>query len=139
MRVAFLLLSVLVIAALAVALWIRFAPSDPARWHVDPLTAPDPATPNFARADRIVALPPAQAAEILASRARAEGAILLAGDAVHATWIARSRLMRYPDYVSLRLIPEGEGTRIVAFSRARFGSGDMGVNAARLARWLPGD
>ena len=29
MRVAFLLLSVLVIAALAVVLWIRFAPSDP--------------------------------------------------------------------------------------------------------------
>lgn len=139
MRLALVLLAVLTVAALAIVLWIRLAPSDPARWHVDPLTTPDPATPNFARVDRIVALPPETLAESIARRARDEGAVLLAGDAIHATWIARSRLMRYPDYVSLRLIPEGEGTRVVAFSRARFGRGDLGVNAARLARWLPSD
>ena len=123
------------------ALWVRIAPSDPARWHVDPRTATDPTTPNFARVDRVVALPPATVAERIAARARAEGAERLAGDDVFATWIARSRLMRYPDYVSIRLIPEstpdGTATRIVALSRARFGYGDGGVNAARLRRWLP--
>lgn len=124
--------------ALALALYVRFAPSDPVRWHVDPQSATDPTTPNFHRVDRVVAAPPSEVAARIAARAGIEGARLLAGDpATHATWIARTPLMRYPDYVSIRLIPEGEGTRIVAFSRARFGSGDQGVNRARLRRWLP--
>ena len=138
-------LMVLVIAAVAAlllalvgfALWVRLAPSDPARWHVDPLTAADPTTPNFARVNRVVATPFETTAATIAARARAEGAMLLEGDAEFSTWIARTALMRYPDYVSIRLIPEGEGTRIVAFSRSRFGYGDRGVNRARLRRWLP--
>lgn len=117
--------------------YVRLAPSDPARWHVDPLTEADPSTPNFARVDRVVAMPPEAVAATIAERARIEGAVLLAGDAEFGTWIARTPVMRYPDYVTIRLLPEGDGTRIVAFSRARFGVGDHGVNRARLRRWLP--
>ena len=117
--------------------YVRYAPSDPARWHVDPLTVVDPSTPNFARVDRVVAMPPEAVAAAIAERARIEGAVLLAGDADFGTWIARTPVMGYPDYVSIRLLPEGQGTRIVAFSRARFGVGDRGVNRARLRRWLP--
>lgn len=138
-------LMVLVIAALAVlllafagfALWVRFAPTDPARWHLDPATAPRPTTPNWAEADRVSQLPPAQIAQSIATRARAEGATRIAGDDRFDTWEARSRLMGYPDYVTIRLTPAGEGTRIQAFSRARYGYGDGGVNSARLRRWLP--
>lgn len=137
MRIAVWTLGALVLLAAALVLWVRLAPSDPARWHVDPLTTPDPATPNFARADRLVALPPTEVAARIRARAAREGAVRLAGDDDHATWIARTRVMRYPDYVSLWLIPEGDGTRIVALSRSRFGNGDGGVNAARLNRWLP--
>ncbi|MCA0202754.1 MAG: DUF1499 domain-containing protein [Proteobacteria bacterium] len=138
---AMTLLALLVVCLIALGLgfaaYVRLAPSDPGRWHVDPLTAPDPTSPNFARIDRLVALPSAEAAALIARRARAEGAVVLAEDGAGTTWIARTALMRYPDYVSIRLIPEGEGTRIVAFSRSRFGYGDRGVNQARLARWLP--
>ncbi|WP_334192563.1 DUF1499 domain-containing protein [Pararhodobacter sp.] len=138
---AMTLLALLVVCLIALGLgfaaYVRLAPSDPERWHVDPLTAPDPTSPNFARIDRLVALPSAEAAALIAGRARAEGAVVLAEDGAGTTWIARTALMRYPDYVSIRLIPEGEGTRIVAFSRSRFGYGDRGVNRARLARWLP--
>ena len=137
MRIALWIAGLLLVLAAAVALWVRLAPSDPARWHVDPATTPDPTTPNFARADRIVALPLPEVAARIAAVATTEGAVRLAGDDTHATWIARSRLMGYPDYISLRLTPEGEGTRIQALSRSRFGYGDQGVNAARLARWLP--
>lgn len=126
----------LVLAALAVVAWVRLAPSDPARWHVDPATTPDPATANFARIDLVLDTPPPVVAARLERIARAEGAVRLAGDAQHATWITRTRLMGYPDYTTLRLTPEGESTRVVALARARFGRGDMGVNAARLARWL---
>ena len=138
---AMTLLALLVVCLIALGLgfaaYVRLAPSDPGRWHVDPLTAPDPTSPNFARIDRLVALPSAEAAALIARRARAEGAVVLAEDGAGTTWIARTALMRYPDYLSIRLIPEGEGTRIVAFSRSRFGYGDRGVNRARLARWLP--
>ena len=130
-------LGLLVLLAAGAVLWVRLAPSDPARWHVDPLTAPDPTTPNFARVDRQVALPMAEVAARITARATAEGAQRLAGDDTFATWIARTPRMRFPDYVSIRLLPDGAGTRIVALSRARFGYGDHGVNAARLRRWLP--
>lgn len=134
----FALLFVCLLAlGLGFAAYVRLAPSDPARWHVDPLTAPDPDSPNFARVDRVVALPPAEVAALIADRARAEGAVVLAQGGTGTTWIARTPIMRYPDYVSIRLIPEDTGTRIVAFSRSRFGFGDRGVNRARLGRWLP--
>lgn len=120
---------------LGLAGWVRFAPTDITRWHVDPITAPDPATPNFARIERLTSLAPAQAAAI-AAQAGAEGAVRLAGDDLFGTWIARTRIMAYPDFVSIRLTPEGAGTEVTAFSRSRFGSGDGGVNAARLARWV---
>lgn len=119
-----------------VMLYIRLAPSDPARWHVDPCAVPDPETPNFARLSTQTALPPMDARARLAEQARAEGATILAQDDTLTTWIARSRLMGYPDYVTIRLDETQGGTRVTALSRARFGRGDMGVNAARLQRWI---
>ena len=130
------LLALVLALALAALLWVRLAPSDPVRWHVDPATVPEPSTPNFARREAIFPLPPAELAARLQALATAEGAERLAGDARHATFIARSRLMRYPDYISVRLEPAPEGTRLIAFSRSRFGHGDMGVNRARLKRWF---
>lgn len=128
------LLALLLAAAL---LWVRLAPSDPARWHADPATTPDPSTPNFARADRLVALPLPQVAAHIAAAARSEGAQILAEGEGLTTWIARTRRLRFPDYVNIHLRPEGDSTRILALSRSRFGYGDRGVNAARLRRWLP--
>lgn len=128
---------VLLLLAAGFAAYVRLAPSDPARWHVDPLTVPDPTSPNFARVDRVIAAPSAEVAATIAARAEAEGARVLDAGGGVTTWIARTPIMGYPDYVSIRLIPEGGGTRIIAFSRSRFGYGDRGVNRARLARWLP--
>ena len=88
--------------------------------------------------DRVLPLSPEALGAEIAERARREGAELLAGDpGEHATWIARTALLAFPDYVSIRLIPEGDGTRIVALSRSRFGYSDRGVNRARLGRWIP--
>ncbi len=137
MKITLLVLALLALFVLSVVLWVRLAPSDPARWHVDPATAPDPATPNFARAERVVALPPHEVRARLDAIAAAEGATVLAEDASGVTYLARTRRMRYPDYVSIRLDDAGDGTtRLQAFSRSRFGRSDMGVNAARLNRWL---
>lgn len=126
----------LAVLAAALALYIRLAPSDPARWHVDPAAAPDPRGRNFARADTVVPGTPEDVAARLAAVAEADGAVLLAGGGAHTTWISRTRLMRYPDYTSIRLEPAAGGTRLVALARSRFGADDWGVNRARLERWL---
>ena len=127
----------LLVAFFVFAIWVRVAPTDAAAWHVDPVTAPDTGRPNMARVDRVVAGAPAEVAQAIAALAEEEGAERIAGDALFGTWMVRTALMRYPDYVSIRLLPEGDGTRVQAFSRSRFGYGDAGVNRARLRRWLP--
>ncbi|MDG4648477.1 DUF1499 domain-containing protein [Roseibacterium sp. SDUM158017] len=142
MRIAILVLAVLAVAVLGAAVLFRLAPMPPERWHADPATATPPGTPNYAlragdSAARIDS-PPTTVAARLAAVAEADGATLIAGDLAqgHATYVARTRLMGFPDAVSIRLSPEGEGTRVEIFSRSRFGQSDLGVNAARVARWI---
>ncbi len=49
--------------------------------------------------------------------------------------VVRSRLMRYPDTVNLRVISLGEGrSSLLLYSRSQIGWSDMGVNRARLER-----
>ncbi|MEO6301328.1 MAG: DUF1499 domain-containing protein, partial [Paracoccaceae bacterium] len=52
------------------------------------------------------------------------------------TWISRSKIMGYPDYITAETKHLGEGTQLDIFSRQRYGNGDFGVNAARLKVWL---
>ena len=126
--------------------YIRLAPSDPARWHEDPRLVARPTSPNF-HLIRMVggdAMPRVYAKSVadLAARvqdvALADGAVLLAGSVKsgHMTFVSRSRLMGYPDYTSVLIEPAGEGAMLLAFARARFGHSDLGVNRARLERWL---
>lgn len=131
-------LTILAVLALGLAAYVRLAPSDPARWHVDPAGAPDPGTPNFARADLVLPGTPEDVAARLAGVAAADGATVLAGGGLHTTWISRSRLMGYPDFTSVRLEPAEGGVRLIALARSRFGQSDLGVNRARLDRWLAG-
>lgn len=134
------------LAAVLLLAWIRFAPSDPARWHEDPRLVTRPNTPNF-HLIRMVggdAMPQVfqMSPEALAARvdevARADGATLIAGSVrgLHMTYLSRTRIMGYPDYTSVLIEPAGEGAMLLAFARSRFGHSDMGVNRARLERWL---
>jgi len=129
---------VLLAALVVYGLWVRLAPSDPARWHVDPLTAPDPGSPNFARLapGEVRAPDPATLArQVQAAMEAMPRTRLLAGSAeeLHMTFITRSRLWGFPDYTSVRILAADGGATLAAFARARFGSEDLGVNAARLA------
>lgn len=135
-NIVLIVLVALGLALVIFGIWVRIAPNDAAYWHVDPATAPDPTSPNFARVDQMTSLAPGQAAAAITTQAQGEGAARIAGDDLFGTWIARTRVMGYPDFVSIRLIPEGSGTRVVAFSRSRFGYSDQGVNRARLRRWM---
>ena len=69
--------------------------------------------------------------------ARGQGAERLVWDpeAGRATYVDRSRVLGFPDYVSVKAVSEGDGARFSAYSRLRFGQDDFGVNRARLEDW----
>lgn len=142
MRRVYNFLGVLLVLAIAGAIWVRLAPSDPADWHVDPQAVTVPAKDNFALiqgGDALrFALPPADLAARVDAVARDwPRTRLLAGSVADGwmTYITRSRWMAFPDYTSVRIVPDGDGARLTVFARSRFGQSDLGVNAARLAAW----
>lgn len=122
--------------------WVNLAPGDPARWHADPVAAAGTGRPNeaFVRPDASPVYPeaPERLLRRLDAVALAEPRTArLAGDPAEGfvTYVQRSRLIGYPDYVSVRAIPEGDGARLAIWSRSRFGYSDLGVNRARVDRW----
>jgi uncharacterized protein (DUF1499 family) len=52
-------------------------------------------------------------------------------------YVQRSWLMRYPDTIVVRFIDlSGGRSSIALYSRSQLGKGDLGVNLARIRRWL---
>ena len=135
-RMGWILLALLVLAT-AGGVWIRVAPSDPSRWHADPAQA---ATGRNAHVARVhLDLPPDRALEAVAAVALAEPrTVLLAGSPAEGmmTFVSRSALWGFPDYITVLASADGTGTSLVIHGRARFGASDLGVNAARTGRWL---
>lgn len=138
---------VYLIAVLAAWYLIGSRVDNPARWHVDPLTAAKPRTPNAYRM-----LPPSEGGKAPVfdmdpvALARAFDAVVMAEPRTKrldgspedgfVTYVQRSKLMRYPDYISVKFLDQGEGrASFAAFSRSRYGYSDRGVNRARLKRW----
>jgi len=148
-------LAAMVVAAGA-AIGIRRADVDPAAWHVDPTTAPPTGNPNWYRltpdtapADRDpkrdgsapvydVDVDRLEAAfdEVALGDDRVE---VLAGSASDGfvTYVQRSALFAFPDYVSVTFSPEPSGGSTLAlFSRSQYGRSDLGVNEKRANRWI---
>jgi uncharacterized protein (DUF1499 family) len=145
MKIAFLLFLIFILGFLA---YVRLASSDPNVWHVDPFKAskfrkrnvfiqhPNEGkypSPEFDM--DAVGLAKVFDEIILAT----DGVDLLAGapDQLFVTYIARTKTLRYPDYISIKFIDLGGGRSTFAvFSRSRFGSNDFGVNRQRFQHWL---
>lgn len=53
-----------------------------------------------------------------------------------AQWVARTRLMNYPDIVVAEVAPSGGGTGLWLYSRSLIGWSDLGANRARVMAWL---
>lgn len=147
MKTILYVLSFLAVAALALTLYIRLAPSDPAIWHVTIADHP-PATPGpcadqirtEANGARATCLLPQDPATVLATLDKIALAtprtIRLATSDGLTTWITRSRLMGFPDYTTAQVQGSPQGTRLDIHARQRFGGNDLGVNTARLQAWL---
>ncbi|MFD0858314.1 DUF1499 domain-containing protein [Roseovarius aquimarinus] len=117
------------LAALALLGWVRLAPDDATRWHVLPEEVESAdmdggvmrrVEGDLAALDEIIRAEPRT--EVLAGSV-AEGMI---------TYITRSRVFGFPDYTTIAQ----RGEDIAIHARLRYGKSDMGVNRARVERWL---
>jgi uncharacterized protein (DUF1499 family) len=126
---------------------------DPVSVHVDPLTQKLTSKPNqylVAPADQAADapmlepktydVPAADLAAAFDAVAMAEPRVTReAGgpDALFATYLQVSRILRFPDYVSVRAVPLSDTTSTLAiYSRSVYGHSDLGVNKARIEGWL---
>ncbi len=120
---------VLVVGVLA---FVRLAPSDAGRWHL-----PVEASEDSTRAGGAVRIIDGdmkkfmQLSDIASNTARS---VVLAGSASDGmmTFVTRSKWIGFPDYTTIQL----DGDKIKLHARLRFGRSDLGVNAARLERWI---
>ena len=149
-RVAYLLLLILA-GGMA---YIRLAPDDPARWHVDPGFAIEFGAPTAfppgpesvidveggARAmisfvDGTTASALAQLDDIAMATPRT---VRLAGspETGRITWVTRSAVFGFPDYTTAEARQFASMVNVDLYARSRYGRGDFGVNAARLRAWL---
>jgi len=142
------LLATIVLLTVATLAYVRLAPVDPARWHVDLATARPAALARPAADGKVQALAGGAYADLPLSSADATSrltrldAIALATPRTrrfagnpaqgHVTWQTRSLIWGFPDYTTAQITPQG----LTLYARLRFGGGDMGVNAKRLTGWL---
>ena len=148
-RTMSLTLAFAIIAAMGLLAYIRLAPSDPAQWHVSPVTAAtagqgsclDAITPQMNGA-RVACLSPdtpmALLAKLDAIALDTPRTTRLAGtpETGRITWITRTAIIGFPDYTTAEATQTPTGSRLDIYARQRFGASDFGVNTARLKNWL---
>jgi hypothetical protein len=109
--------------------WIRFAPDDVARWHVAPAAVEDRDMEGGVMRARSGGLAAMNAIILAEPRTK-----VLAGsvESGMVTYVTRSKVMGFPDYTTV----EQRGDMLALRARLRYGKSDMGVNKARVERWL---
>ncbi|SMX34490.1 DUF1499 domain-containing protein [Actibacterium lipolyticum] len=136
---------VAVILVLASA-YVRFVPTVPDRWHIDPLTAASPGQAGvLARVNGGDIVPIGYdegSAELLA---RLDKIIRATPRTKHIagsiedgrlTYLTRSRGFGFPDFATVTVEQVDGQSFPVILSRLRFGKSDLGVNRRRVSGWL---
>jgi uncharacterized protein (DUF1499 family) len=150
MRIVLIIVGLRVTALVAAAIMIRRLDHDAAVWHVDPLVATKPNTPNSYRVgpdgttERDAAAPifPISSADLAVkfdAIARGAGSDVVGGSAAEGsvTYVQTSRFLGFPDYVSVKFIEiDATSSTLAIFSRSRLGKSDLGVNKKRVEAWL---
>ena len=153
MKLILIVLAAIALVALAgTAITMRSVDDDPAVWHVDPASASRTGRPNdylvapegatTAQPDRIsdiYAVPPKELLFLFDSVARpARNTGVVAGSVaeLHITYVQRSSVLGFPDYISVKAVPAENGSALIVWSRSRYGYSDLGVNKKRIDAWL---
>ena len=125
-----LVLRIVIAAAVLLALYVRFAPSDAGRSHVSGAVQSDADLEGGVK--RI--LPGVTLAELDQIAQQTPRTKVLAGsvDDGMITYVTRSRLIGFPDYTTV----EAKDGMVTVFARLRFGRSDLGVNRRRVEGWI---
>ena len=118
--------------------YVRFSKTDPQKWHVDPEQARNPGASGVLLRTEHSCSPEEAMAEFAKVALSSPRSIPLAGsiDDLWATFETRTKILRFPDYVTVKAVASAEGAELVILSRLRFGKSDLGVNAVRIANWV---
>lgn len=124
------LAALILLAVAGLMAYIRFAPDDPARWHV---VVPQGGA-GGAQTYLMSAAPADMLARLALLVAETPRATVVAGSVQEGriTWVVRSAFWGFPDYVTAEIWQDG----VIVWSRQRYGSNDWGVNALRLKDWV---
>ena len=125
-----LVLRIVIAAAVLLALYVRFAPSDAGRFHVSGAVQSDADLEGGVK--RI--LPGVTLAELDQIAQQTPRTKVLAGsvDDGMITYVTRSRLIGFSDYTTV----EAKDGMVTVFARLRFGRSDLGVNRRRVEGWI---
>ncbi len=140
---------VVILIALAVigAVYVRNANDDPQVWHLDPEGAKDTGKPNNFRVSPtgegkahqspVFDMSPAALMTKFQKMALAQPDTILLGERDgFATYVQRTKLVQYPDYISVKAVEADGGSALHIYSRSRFGYSDGGLNKKRILSWL---
>jgi len=124
-------------------IYIRVAPHDIAALHLPPPIGATPDAPVMKDGSgvfvRVFTAPPADVLASLNSIVLATPRTqILAGsvDEGMITYVTRSRVFGFPDYTTVQVEPDAQGSRATIYGRLRFGKSDFGVNGTRIRFWL---
>jgi len=123
--------------------YIRMAPDDVALVHVAPPTGAEPGVPVIGQGSALFVTDydatPEQmwraVQQVILSTPRTN---YLAGSAKDGmiTYVTRSMVFGFPDYTTVAVTQNEQGSRVTLFGRLRYGRSDFGVNAKRLRGWV---
>lgn len=110
--------------------YVRLAPADAARWNALPLFEGDRDLPGGVYRE-VTGVSLADLDAIIRAEPRTD---VLVGSVSEGqiTYVTRSLIWGFPDYTTVAQTDAG----LRLFARLRFGRADLGVNKARVARWL---
>jgi len=144
--------NVLAILGFVGLLVVRSAEHDPDLWHVAPADTARTGKPNDALAAPVgttrvnpdielslVSKPSIELLAALDAVALGEPRVEVVAGGIEAgkiTYVQRSAIIGFPDYISVSTIETTNGNGLILWSRSRYGYSDLGVNRARLERWL---
>ncbi len=133
----------LLLIAVSGLVYIRLAPDDVAQVHVTPPTGATPDAPVIGTGAALFVAdfnmrPPQMwqmVQQVILSTPRTK---YLAGSAEEGmiTYVTRSLVFGFPDYTTVTVTQNEQGSRVTLFGRLRYGRSDFGVNAKRLRSWV---
>ena len=133
----------LLMVAVSGLVYIRLAPDDVALVHVAPPKGATPDAPVIGTGAALFVAdfttPPQQMWElvqqVILSTPRTK---YLAGSPEDGmiTYVTRSLVFGFPDYTTVTVTQNEQGSRVTLFGRLRYGRSDFGVNAKRLRGWV---